>query len=73
MPIPSYGATPLSATFLVVRLLELISMLCIVGMTAHFVDKVVSTGAEPPKEVVGALSVVSVARTSQSFGGIEVC
>ncbi len=34
-------------------------MLCIVAMTAHFVDKIVSTGVEPPKEVVGALSVVS--------------
>ena len=34
-------------------------MTCIVAMASHFVDKVVRSGVEPPKEVVGALSVVS--------------
>ncbi|KAK5014825.1 hypothetical protein LTR16_002920 [Cryomyces antarcticus] len=61
MQIPSYGAAPLSATFLIVRILELISMVAIVGMTANFVAEIVSTGTEPPKEIVGTLSITSIA------------
>ncbi|TKA56566.1 hypothetical protein B0A49_11992 [Cryomyces minteri] len=61
MQIPSYGAAPLSATFLIVRILELISMVAIVGMTANFVAEIVSTGTEPPKEIVGTLSMTSIA------------
>ena len=58
MPIPTYGAAPLSQTFLLVRIMQVISMITIVGMTANFVSEIVSAGIEPPKEFVGTLSVV---------------
>lgn len=58
MQIPSYGAAPLSATFLMVRVMQLISMIAIIGMTANFVNDIVMNMQEPPKEVVGTLSVV---------------
>lgn len=59
MPVPAYGAAPLSKTFALVRVLEVISMIIIVGIAANFVNDIVSSGIEPPKEVVGTLSVVS--------------
>ncbi|KAF2840892.1 hypothetical protein M501DRAFT_1010086 [Patellaria atrata CBS 101060] len=59
--IPSYGAAPLSATFLIVRVLALISMVTIVGLMSDFVSKMVTSNKEPPKEVVGALSVTCIA------------
>lgn len=61
MPIPTYGAAPLSQTFLLVRIMQVISMITIVGMTANFVSEIVSTGIEPPKEFVGTLSVTCIA------------
>ncbi|KAF2815972.1 uncharacterized protein BDZ99DRAFT_484743 [Mytilinidion resinicola] len=61
MPIPSYGAAPLSKTFLLVRVLQVISMIIIVGITANFVSLIVSSGIEPPKEFVGTLSVTCIA------------
>jgi len=61
MPIPTYGAAPLSQTFLLVRIMQVISMITIVGMTANFVSEIVSTGIEPPKEFVGTLSVACIA------------
>ncbi|KAK5006986.1 hypothetical protein LTR28_005813 [Elasticomyces elasticus] len=61
MQIPSYGAAPLSAIFLIVRVLSFLSMVIIVGITANFVSEIVSTNIEPPKEIVGTLSVTSIA------------
>jgi len=61
MPIPDYGALPLAKTFLMVRGLSLVSMVGIVGMTANFVSEIVSTGVSPPREIVGTLSVTSIA------------
>ncbi|OCK77758.1 hypothetical protein K432DRAFT_303473 [Lepidopterella palustris CBS 459.81] len=61
MPVPSYGAAPLSKTFFLVRVLQVISMICIVGMTANFISLIVSSGIEPPKEFVGTLSVTCIA------------
>ncbi|KAF1816611.1 hypothetical protein P152DRAFT_454849 [Eremomyces bilateralis CBS 781.70] len=61
MPIPSYGAAPLSTTFLLVRGLQVIAMIGIVGMTANFVSEMVAYGREPSKEVVGTLSVTCIA------------
>ena len=58
MPMPSYGAAPLSKTFVLVRMMQVISMIAIVGMTANFVSEIVASGVEPPKEIVGTLSVV---------------
>jgi len=61
MPIPTYGAAPLSKTFFLVRVLQVIAMIAIVGMTANFVSLIVSSGITPPKEFVGTLSVTCIA------------
>jgi hypothetical protein len=58
MHIPTYGALPLSETFLCVRGLSLIAMVGIVGITANFVVEINASGLEPPKEIVGTLSIV---------------
>jgi hypothetical protein len=59
MPVPSYGAMPLSKMFLGVRILQALSMIIVIGITSNFVQMIVTTGVEPPKEFVGTLSVVS--------------
>lgn len=59
MPVPSYGAMPLSKMFLAVRVLQAICMIIVIGITSNFVQMIVTTGVEPPKEFVGTLSVVS--------------
>nr|OQO24454.1 hypothetical protein B0A51_08563 [Rachicladosporium sp. CCFEE 5018] len=61
MPLPTYGAAPLAKTFMLVRILSLIAMVTIIGLTANFVSQIVSTNIEPPKEIVGTLSVTSLA------------
>lgn len=58
MPVPSYGAMPLSKTFLLVRILQVISMVVIVGITSNFIGNIVNLGVEPPKEFVGTISIV---------------
>jgi hypothetical protein len=60
MPVPSYGALPLSETFLCIRGLSLVAMVGIVGLTANFVAAINSVGIEPPREIVGTLSIVCV-------------
>ena len=67
MQIPSYGAGPLSATFLMVRVMQVISMITIIGITANFVNDIVMNMQEPPKEIVGTLSVVSPTSLHLSF------
>lgn len=59
MAVPDYGAAPLAKFFLMVRILSLIAMVCIVGITANFVSEIVSTNVEPPREVVATLAIVS--------------
>ncbi|KAF2792827.1 hypothetical protein K505DRAFT_408416 [Melanomma pulvis-pyrius CBS 109.77] len=61
MPVPSYGAMPISKTFLLVRVLQVISMVIIIGITSNFVSLIVSSGVEAPKEFVGTLSVTCIA------------
>ncbi|CAC9889624.1 unnamed protein product [Aureobasidium pullulans] len=61
MPIPSYGALPLSETFLCVRALSLIAMIGIVGLTANFVAVINGSGIEPPKEIVAIDSLLLLA------------
>lgn len=61
MPIPSYGAMPLSKMFLMVRVLQAICMIIVIGITSNFVQMIVTTGVEPPKEFVGTLSVTCIA------------
>ncbi|KAF2018012.1 hypothetical protein BU24DRAFT_421038 [Aaosphaeria arxii CBS 175.79] len=59
--IPSYGAAPLSKLFCLTRVLQVVAMIVIIGITSNFVDLIVSTGVEPPKEFVGTLSVTCIA------------
>ncbi|KAF1846296.1 uncharacterized protein K460DRAFT_386585 [Cucurbitaria berberidis CBS 394.84] len=61
MPVPSYGAMPLSKMFLMVRVLQAICMIIVIGITSNFVQMIVTTGVEPPKEFVGTLSVTCIA------------
>jgi len=61
MPVPSYGAMPLSKMFLAVRVLQAICMIIVIGITSNFVQMIVTTGVEPPKEFVGTLSVACIA------------
>lgn len=66
MQIPSYGAAPLSTTFLLVRVMELIAMVIIVGLAANFVNEMTGGGIEPPSEIVGTLSVVRLLPSAAS-------
>lgn len=58
MPVPSYGAMPLSKTYLLVRIMQVISMVVIIGITSNFIGNIVNLGVEPPKEFVGTISIV---------------
>jgi hypothetical protein len=60
MPVPSYGAMPLSKMFCLVRIIQVVAMIIIIGITSSFVSLIVSTGVEAPQEFVGTLSVVSI-------------
>ena len=55
---PDYGA--LGATFKIVRLLQVISLLGCIGMAANFISEMVSQNDTPSEELVGTLSVVSL-------------
>ena len=58
MPIPSYGALPLSITFLTVRVMQIISLIVILGLTANFINEMVMANLVPSSEIVGTISVV---------------
>ena len=66
MPIPDYGAAPLAKTFMLVRGLSLLAMVCVVGLTANFVSEIVSTNVDAPREIVGTLTIVRKKVTRQS-------
>ena len=55
---PDYGA--LGATFKIVRLLQVVSLLGCIGMAANFISEMVSQNDSPSEELVGTLSVVSL-------------
>ena len=52
-------SAPLAKTFLISRGLSIVAMISIVGMTAHFVSQLVDSNIDPPREIVGTLTVVS--------------
>jgi hypothetical protein len=58
MPIPSYGAPPLSTTFLLVRVMQIVSLIVILGLTANFINEMVMAELVPSREIVGTISVV---------------
>ncbi|KAF2418932.1 hypothetical protein EJ08DRAFT_599196 [Tothia fuscella] len=60
MQIPSYGAAPISATFLIARVLQLVFLVIIIGMASNFVNSMVMANHEPSREIVGALAITSI-------------
>lgn len=59
MQIPSYGAAPISATFLGARVLQITFLIVLIGLTSNFVNGMVMAQHDPSKEIVGALVIVS--------------
>jgi len=57
MPAPNDGA--LGATFTVMRGMQVVCLIAIIGMTANFVSQIVAVNNTPPSVLVGTLSVVS--------------
>ncbi|MCJ1292484.1 hypothetical protein MMC34_004035 [Xylographa carneopallida] len=56
---PDYGA--LGATLKSVRILQSLSLIAIIGMTANFISMIVSDSQTPPSVLVGTLSVTCIA------------
>lgn len=56
---PKYGA--LGATFTIVRGLQAVSLISIIGMTANFISEMVTNNTSPPNVLVGTLSVTCIA------------
>ena len=54
---PNDGA--LGSTFKIVRILQAVSLLAIIGMAANFISQMVSHNNSPSDVLVGTLSVVS--------------
>ena len=59
---PDHGA--LGATFKITRVLQAVSMIAVIGMTANFISEMVSANASPPKVLIGTLAVVGTALKS---------
>lgn len=59
MSFSNTSSAPLAKTFLISRAFSLVAMIAVVGITAHFVSQLVDSNIDPPREIVGTLSVVS--------------
>jgi hypothetical protein len=64
MQIPSYGAAPISATFLAARVFQLMFLIVIIGLTANFINGMVMANHDPSQEIVGALTIVRHTHTT---------
>lgn len=53
---PDYGA--LGATFKIVRILQTVCMISVIGLAANFVSEIVSSNQTAPQVLIGTLSVV---------------
>jgi hypothetical protein len=60
MQIPSYGAHPLSLTFLTVRIAQFASMVAILGLTGNFINEMIMQNFAPSNEIVGTMSITSI-------------
>merc|ERR1711939_310612 len=58
MPGPQFGA--LGATFTVVRAMQFVSLIAIIGMTSNFIDQMVKLDQKPPSVLIGTLSVTVI-------------
>ncbi|KAG9235993.1 hypothetical protein BJ875DRAFT_439812 [Amylocarpus encephaloides] len=56
---PNFGA--LGATFTVVRAMQIVCLISIIGMTANFVSEMVAAEQKPPQVIIGTLSVTCIA------------
>ncbi|PYI27362.1 hypothetical protein BP00DRAFT_429353 [Aspergillus indologenus CBS 114.80] len=56
---PPYGL--LGATFLIARLIQMCSLITIIGLTANFISEIVSNNATPPAIFIGTITVTSIA------------
>ncbi|EAS33415.3 uncharacterized protein CIMG_04439 [Coccidioides immitis RS] len=54
-----YGA--IGMTFKVVRMLQVVCLIAIIGMTANFISQMVSSNTTPPEVLVGTISVTCIA------------
>lgn len=64
---PDYGA--LGATFKIVRMLQVISLLGCIGMAANFISEMINQNDTPSEELVGTLSVVCIFSVSRHVIG----
>jgi hypothetical protein len=60
MQIPHYGAHPLSLTFLTVRILQLISITVILGLTGNFINSMVMANFAPSATIIGTIAIASI-------------
>ncbi|CZS95321.1 hypothetical protein WAI453_011304 [Rhynchosporium graminicola] len=58
MPGPQFGA--LGATFTIVRALQSVCLIAIIGMTSNFIDQMVKLDQNPPPVLIGTLSVTAI-------------
>ena len=58
---PQQDFGPLGATFTVVRAMEAVSLITIIGMTANFIAEMVAANQSPPQVLIGTLSVAVIA------------
>jgi len=59
--IPTYGAKPISVTFLGCRALQAIFLVVVIGITSSFVNSMVMENHSPSKEIVAALTITCIA------------
>jgi hypothetical protein len=58
MPIPTYGAAPLSTTFLGVRVTQVISLIIMLGLAGNAINQMAMQNFDPSREIVGTISIV---------------
>jgi hypothetical protein len=58
MPIPTYGAAPLSTTFLCVRVMQVVSLIIMLGLAGSAINQMAMQNFDPSREIVGTISIV---------------
>ena len=54
----------LGATFKIVRVLQVVCMIAIIGLASNFISQIVSSNQTPPQELVGTLSIVCIVKST---------
>ena len=62
---PDYGVV--GGTFKIVRVLQAVSLIAIIGMAANFISEMVQNNNTPSDVVVGTLSVVCICQGSSQY------